>query len=116
MILRNNRWPEYPETVKMTIDSHVPDKWRFVDLETRQIYRWCNGTWVRDCIFTYNEGNLDIRVGQIWRSRDKRDRGREIRVIGIAIKEGGEYAQISGQRSILIVNNTLPRFDFVRQE
>jgi hypothetical protein len=33
------RWPRLPEPLEMTIKSKAPEKWRFVDLETGQVYR-----------------------------------------------------------------------------
>jgi hypothetical protein len=37
----------HPECVEMTIRSRVPSKWRFVDLETGDVWQWRDGTFER---------------------------------------------------------------------
>jgi hypothetical protein len=37
----------HPECVEMTIKSRVPSKWRFVDLETGDVWQWRDGTFKR---------------------------------------------------------------------
>jgi len=37
----------HPECVDMTISSRVPSKWRFVDLETGDVWKWRDGTFKR---------------------------------------------------------------------
>lgn len=35
--------PEYIHPVDITISTKCPQKWRFVDLETGEVYEWVNG-------------------------------------------------------------------------
>lgn len=38
---------ELPSTKKLTLDTHCPEKWLAVDLETGEIWRGSEGTWKR---------------------------------------------------------------------
>jgi hypothetical protein len=42
-LVRRVAWPEHKDLVSITISTHVPSKWLFVDRETGDVWKWVEG-------------------------------------------------------------------------
>jgi hypothetical protein len=43
-LINGTEVPEDERLIELTIRTHCPEKWRFVDLETGDVWQW-NGEW-----------------------------------------------------------------------